>query len=89
MNSDEIMSDPAGPMHSAEDQNSKAGGWNTKKFRDEYEMHRHRLHDKAFSSYDYPDPLTPRPPHPKQYPRGTSTELESKLLKLIANVKKP
>ncbi|KAL2132520.1 hypothetical protein VTI74DRAFT_3710 [Chaetomium olivicolor] len=85
--SDEIMSDPAGPMHSSEDQKSKPGAWNTKKFRDEYEMYKNRLQDKSFSSTEYPDPLAPRPPHPKQYPKGTNPELESKLLKLIADIK--
>jgi hypothetical protein len=36
---------------------------------------------------DYPDPLAPRPPHPKQYPKGTDPELESNLQQLIARVK--
>lgn len=36
---------------------------------------------------DYPDPLAPRPPHPKQYPKGTDPELERRLQALIADVK--
>jgi hypothetical protein len=36
---------------------------------------------------DYPDPLSPRPPHPKQYPKGTTPELERKLQALIAKAK--
>ena len=31
---------------------------------------------KHFGAADYPDPLSPRPPHPQQYPVGTDPELE-------------
>jgi hypothetical protein len=109
MNSDDIMSDPAHPMNSSEPRSTQATsvGWNTKKFRDEYEMYKNRLHDQKFSvgkssqifavylvmsqalnhTADYPDPLSPRPPHPKQYPKGTTPELERKLQALIAKAK--
>ncbi|KAL2180484.1 uncharacterized protein P884DRAFT_327418 [Thermothelomyces heterothallicus CBS 202.75] len=85
MNSDDLMSDPAHPTNHSSD--SKKGVWNTKKFRDEYEMYKNRLQDQRFSVAEYPDPLSPRPPHPKQYPSGTSPELERKLQELIAQVK--
>ncbi|AEO53608.1 hypothetical protein MYCTH_2295168 [Thermothelomyces thermophilus ATCC 42464] len=85
MNSDDLMSDPAHPANHSSD--SKGGVWNTKKFRDEYEMYKNRLQDQRFSVAEYPDPLSPRPPHPKQYPSGTSPELERKLQELIAQVK--
>ncbi|KAK4150745.1 hypothetical protein C8A00DRAFT_36642 [Chaetomidium leptoderma] len=90
MNSDDIMSDPANPMKpSSESQQSAkaAAAWNTKKFRDEYETYKNRLQDQKFSVADYPDPLSARPPHPKQYPKGTNPELERQLQKLIAQLK--
>ncbi|KAL2141483.1 hypothetical protein VTI28DRAFT_2357 [Corynascus sepedonium] len=86
MNSDDLMSDPAHPANHPADPKT-AGAWNTKKFRDEYEMYKNRLQDKGFTVAEYPDPLSPRPPHPKQYPSGTSPELERSLQKLIAQVK--
>ncbi|KAK4116274.1 hypothetical protein N656DRAFT_794597 [Canariomyces notabilis] len=61
--------------------------WNTKKFRDEYEISKHRLLDQKFSSTEYPDPLAPRPPHPKQYPKGTDPALERQLKQLIADIR--
>ncbi|KAK4128679.1 hypothetical protein N657DRAFT_676433 [Parathielavia appendiculata] len=88
MNSHEIMSDPAAPMSDSQQQHaSKAAAWNTEKFREEYEVYKNRLQDQKFSIADYPDPLSPRPPHPKQYPKGTNPELERKLHELIAQVK--
>ncbi|KAH6619245.1 hypothetical protein B0J18DRAFT_239000 [Chaetomium sp. MPI-SDFR-AT-0129] len=85
MNSDDLMSDPAQPMGPGPE--SKGASWNTKKFREEYEMHKNRLHDQSFSVADYPDPLSPQPPHPKQYPKGTTPDLERKLQDLISRVK--
>ncbi|KAH6650614.1 hypothetical protein F5144DRAFT_53797 [Chaetomium tenue] len=82
MNSDDLMSDPGQSVNYV-----KPSNWNTKKFNDEYETQKHRLQDQRFSVADYPDPLAPRTPHPKQYPRGTNPELESKLQELIAQVK--
>ncbi|KAH6853886.1 hypothetical protein B0I37DRAFT_410015 [Chaetomium sp. MPI-CAGE-AT-0009] len=82
MNSDDLMSDPGHHANYV-----KPGTWNTKKFNDDYETHKLRLQDQRFSVADYPDPLAPRPPHPKQYPKGTNPELESKLQELIAQVK--
>ncbi|KAK4241588.1 hypothetical protein C8A03DRAFT_41070 [Achaetomium macrosporum] len=89
MNSDEIMSDPAGPINSSSEsqQQSKAAAWNTKKFREEYETYKNRLQDQKFSVADYPDPLALRPPYPKQYPKGTDPDLERNLQQLIARVK--
>lgn len=57
MNSDEIMSDPAGLMkttspsdsQSQQQQSKTAAAWNTKKFREEYEMYKNRLQDQRFS----------------------------------------
>lgn len=51
MNSDDIMSDPAHPMNSSEPRSAQAPAvaWNTKKFRDEYEMCKNRLQDQKFS----------------------------------------
>lgn len=51
MNSDDIMSDPAHPLNPSEPQSAKAAAvvWNTKKFRDEYEMCKSRLQDQKFS----------------------------------------
>lgn len=45
MNSDEIMSDPAGPSN----ETPGAAAWNTKKFREEYEACKNRLQDQKFS----------------------------------------
>lgn len=36
---------------------------------------------------DYPDPLAPRPPHPRKYPKGTGPEVERKLQELIAEIR--
>ncbi|KAL2154718.1 hypothetical protein VTH82DRAFT_3394 [Thermothelomyces myriococcoides] len=85
MNSDDLMSDPVHPMNHSSD--SKGGVWNAKRLRDENEMYKNRLQDQKFSVAEYPDPLSPRPPHPKQYPPGTNPELERKLQELIAQVK--
>lgn len=54
MDSDEIMSDLAGPANVTSEDNSetKQGGaaaWNTKKFREEYEHQKNRLQDQDFS----------------------------------------
>ncbi|KAL2023245.1 hypothetical protein VTK56DRAFT_3368 [Thermocarpiscus australiensis] len=91
MNSDEVMTEPAGLANlSSEDgasQQSKAAAMNAKKMREEYDVFKHRLLDQKFSVADYPDPLAPRPPHPKQYPKGTDREMEQKLQKLIADLK--
>ncbi|KAK3309961.1 uncharacterized protein B0T15DRAFT_19678 [Chaetomium strumarium] len=89
MNSDEIMAEPAGAMNpsSESQQQSKGAAWNTNKFREEYETYKNRLLDQKFSVADYPDPLAPWPPHPKQYPKGTDPELERNLQQLIARVK--
>ncbi|KAL2261610.1 hypothetical protein VTK26DRAFT_3785 [Humicola hyalothermophila] len=86
MNSDEIM--PDAPATSFED-GTKAGAAarNTKKFRDEYEAYKNRLQDQKFSIADYPDPLAPRTPHPKQYPKGAGREVEAKLKELIAEIR--
>ncbi|KAK3905803.1 hypothetical protein C8A05DRAFT_12419 [Staphylotrichum tortipilum] len=64
-----------------------AGTWNNRKSREEYDMYKSRLQDQRFSIADYPDPLSPRPPHPKQYPKGTDPKLEQMLHELIAKVK--
>ena len=48
MNSDDLMSDPAHPANHPADPKT-AGAWNTKKFRDEYEMYKNRLQDKGFT----------------------------------------
>ncbi|KAK4105603.1 hypothetical protein N658DRAFT_492081 [Parathielavia hyrcaniae] len=74
-------------MSGSQQHSTKAAVWNTKKFRDEYEIHKNRLQDQHFSVADFPDPLSPRPPHPKQYPKGTNPELERNLHELIAQVK--
>ncbi|KAK0618258.1 hypothetical protein B0T17DRAFT_331089 [Bombardia bombarda] len=66
---------------------SSAAAWNTKKFREECEMAKGRLSDQKFSIADYPDPLLPRPPHPKLYPRGTTVETEKRLRELIDQVR--
>jgi hypothetical protein len=49
MNSDDLMSDPAAPMSESHQQSSKASAWNTKKFREEYDMYKNRLQDQKFS----------------------------------------
>ncbi|KAK5663707.1 hypothetical protein OQA88_4138 [Cercophora sp. LCS_1] len=65
--------------------NNGPAAWNNKKFREEYDVTKSRLTDQRFSSGDYPDPLLPRKPgHPRQYPRGTTPEIEKQLKELIA-----
>jgi hypothetical protein len=49
MNSDDLMSDPAAPMSESQQHSSKAAAWNTKKFREEYDMYKNRLQDQKFS----------------------------------------
>ena len=58
MNSDDLMSDPAHPMHHPAD--SKGASWNTQKFRDEYELYKNRLQDQRFSVGEFPNLLVPR-----------------------------
>ncbi|GAB1310523.1 hypothetical protein MFIFM68171_00733 [Madurella fahalii] len=94
MNSDDMMTDlqayeDGASQNQSQHQQSgaKVASWNTKKFRDEYEVSKHRLLDQKFSSADYPDPLAPRPPHPKQYPKGTDPAMERKLQQLIAEIR--
>ncbi|KAG7292940.1 hypothetical protein NEMBOFW57_002985 [Staphylotrichum longicolle] len=91
MNSDDLMSDfmsdPAVPTPSDSTKGAVTPAWNSKKFREEYDLYKRRLQDQKFSVADYPDPLAPRPPHPKQYPKGTDPELERRLHALIADVK--
>ncbi|KAK3300501.1 uncharacterized protein B0H64DRAFT_437665 [Chaetomium fimeti] len=82
MNSDDLMSDPGQHANYV-----KPWAWNNKKYSDDYEAHKVRLQGQRFSSADYPDPLAPRSPHQRQYPKGTDPELESKLQELIAQVK--
>ncbi|KAK0734383.1 hypothetical protein B0T26DRAFT_746300 [Lasiosphaeria miniovina] len=70
---------------------AKAGAgpaaWNTKKFRDEYEMAKTRLSDQKFNIAEYPDPLLPRRVLPRQYPLGVTAETERQLQELIANIR--
>ncbi|KAL1841627.1 hypothetical protein VTJ49DRAFT_6804 [Mycothermus thermophilus] len=94
MMSDDLMSDPINPAEGPGTSDGKqaakgsaAAAWNTKKFREDYLMAKNKLLDQKFSVSEYPDPLSPRPPHPKQYPPGTNPELERKLQELIARVK--
>ncbi|KAL2271261.1 hypothetical protein VTJ83DRAFT_632 [Remersonia thermophila] len=94
MMSDDLMSDPVNPAEgpSASDGRQAAKGaaaaaWNTNKFRDEYLAAKNKLLDQKFSVSEYPDPLSPRPPHPKQYPPGTDRQLERKLQELVAQVR--
>ncbi|SPQ18310.1 853d6258-73e7-4e7f-9a64-89ff3d4e3b50 [Thermothielavioides terrestris] len=101
MGSDEDQYEPAAPakpsssasLVSEQDQQQRqqksktAKPWNTKNFREEYAIYKNRLQDQDFSVAEYPDPLAPPPPHPKQYPKGTDAELEGKLLRLIAEIK--
>ncbi|KAK0731166.1 hypothetical protein B0H67DRAFT_62166 [Lasiosphaeris hirsuta] len=61
--------------------------WNTKKFRDEYEVAKARLSDLKFNIGEYPDPLLPRQPHRMQYPSGVTAEMERQLQALIANIR--
>ncbi|KAK3382896.1 hypothetical protein B0T24DRAFT_672834 [Lasiosphaeria ovina] len=70
---------------------AKAGAgpaaWNTKKFRDEYEMAKMRLSDQKFNIAEYPDPLLPRRVLPRQYPLGVTAETERRLQELIADIR--
>ncbi|EGS18864.1 uncharacterized protein CTHT_0054750 [Thermochaetoides thermophila DSM 1495] len=77
----------SGPSPTQDDAKVGPGSWNTKKFRDEYETLKNRLLDSQFSVAEYPDPLAPKPPHPKQYPVGTGPTVEQRLLKLISEIK--
>lgn len=47
---DELMSDPAQPFAGTQyaDNTQKTAGWNTKKFREEYDTARSRLTDQKF-----------------------------------------
>ncbi len=47
---DELMSDPAQPFAGSQDvdNSQKTAGWNTKKFREEYDTTRSRLADQKF-----------------------------------------
>ncbi|KAK3393627.1 hypothetical protein B0H63DRAFT_22036 [Podospora didyma] len=57
--------------------------WNTKKFRDDYDMAKQRLTDQN----GFPDPLWHRPRPPKTYPAGVTSETEQQLKALIANIR--
>lgn len=88
MNSDDLTPDISTTQVDQQPHSAKGpGAWNTKKFRDEYDLYRARLQDQKFSVADYPDPLSPRPPHLKQYPKGTDQGLERKLHALISEAK--
>lgn len=76
----------AGPSTAA-NINGGPASWNTKKFRDEYEMAKARLSDLKFNIGEYPDPLLPRQPHRKQYPPGVTAETERQLQALIATIR--
>ncbi|KAI1386858.1 uncharacterized protein F4822DRAFT_411432 [Hypoxylon trugodes] len=62
--------------------------WNDKRSREEFELARAKLSDQMFNIRDYEDPLLPRQIPPSQYyPKGVTAETETRLLKLIADVK--
>lgn len=61
--------------------------WNTKKFRDEYEMTKSRLSDQKFSMGQFRDPLFSRRPKVVKYPPGVTPEMEQQLKEFVAKVK--
>lgn len=49
MNSDDLMSDPAVPTPSDSTKGAATPVWNSKKFREEYELYKRRLQHQKFS----------------------------------------
>lgn len=49
MNSDDLMSDPAVPTPSDSTKGAATPAWNSKKFREEYDVYKRRLQDQKFS----------------------------------------
>ncbi|OIW35298.1 hypothetical protein CONLIGDRAFT_627353 [Coniochaeta ligniaria NRRL 30616] len=89
---DELMSDPAQPFGGSQDvdNSQKPAAWNTKKFREEYEIARSRLSDQKFDITQYADPLMPRRQSSTQSPATSQTfspETEKRLQGLIAKIK--
>ncbi|KAK3956305.1 hypothetical protein QBC32DRAFT_310248 [Pseudoneurospora amorphoporcata] len=92
MNSDELMPDSAAdaiPVNNGNGNGNSGAAvtWNTKKFRDDYDMIKIRLTDQRFSSTNFRDPLMPCPPHHRQYPGHTTPATEKRLKELITRIK--
>ncbi|EGZ77438.1 hypothetical protein NEUTE2DRAFT_154106 [Neurospora tetrasperma FGSC 2509] len=92
MNSDELMPDSAAATIPANNSigngnSSAAVTWNTKKFRDDYDILKIRLSDQRFSSTNFRDPLMPCPPHHRQYPGHNTPAVEKRLEELITRIK--
>ncbi|KAH8910744.1 hypothetical protein BR93DRAFT_923460 [Coniochaeta sp. PMI_546] len=89
---DELMSDPAQPFAGTQDADNsqKTAGWNTKKFREEYDTARSRLTDQKFDITQYADPLIPQRSSAAQNPvtpQKFSPETEKRLQSLITKIK--
>lgn len=75
----------ASASQTAEEKRS-AASWNTKKWREDYDIYRNRLTDQNFKISNYADPLLPRKDPPLTYnfsfPNGTKERLQALITKI-------